>query len=320
MRFPTVAAAVAGAAAAAPAQTLEELRDQLRQDLRGSNYSAFLGTMAGLTGDGQMSLGTLDAEGSSDEWAFFALPWRRDLDVVDGWPRLRVEASIGWSKARIATADLWGGVLPGLETGARASYEVWAGDVGVGPVVELTRDFVFRPLLHVGAAYLENDAEYWGPGAPLTGALLDGIVFGWEQVDVSYGASLSLQYEGWRWAGAEWLPVLRYDVRTCEPVAVDDPSRDVSTTQQWLTAHFSGSGPLDRAAPEGWQWQVGVGYQCLLGGAHSVIGFEDFYEVGAGLSWPAPPFLPFAAAATIHGAVQIGDDVAGWSFGLGVDF
>jgi hypothetical protein len=58
----------------------------------------------------------------------------------------------------------------------------------------------------------------------------------------------------------------------------------------------------------------------LLGGAQSLIGFEDFFELGAGLRWPSPPLLSFLSAATVHGAVQFGDDVRGWSFGFGVEF
>lgn len=320
MRLLVGVAAVLGVGAAAAAQTLEELRDQLRRDLRNSNYSALLGTMAGLTGDGQMSLGTLRAEDADDEWSFFTLPWRRDFEVGDGWPRFRVEASIGWSKADLTTDDLWEGLLPGLETGARATYEVWAGDAGVGPVVPLPGEFTLQPLLHVGLAYLENDADYWGPGAAVSQVLLDGILFGWEQVEVSYGGSLALQYDGWRTGGTAWVPELRYDVRTCEPVESEDPSRDESTTQQWMSAHFGGSGPLDRSAPDGWQWSVGLGYQRLLSGAHSILGFDDFFELGAGLRWPVPEWVPLLSAATLHGAVQIGDDVRGWSLGFGVAF
>lgn len=320
MHCPRLWLVIVGFAGALPSQSFEAARDQLRGNLRSSSFSSLTATLADFAADGQLSLGTLHPDGAGADWSLFALPWRRDLPLADGLPALRVEASFGYSLARYRVDDLWGGQAPGLETGLRTRFESFAGDLGAGPVLELPQQFRLVPQVHVGAAQIENTAYYGGPGAPVTAPLLDGLLFNWDQTNLSYGASGALDYRGWHGEQGGWLPTLRYDVRNSEPVLVDDPALDVSTTEQWVTAQLVGTGLLDAASADGWQWQLDVGYRRLLGDSAEPLGFEDFFEFGAGLRWPAPLGLAALDALTLHGAVQVGEDVRGWSFGVGVNF
>ena len=309
-----------GLAAVLPGQSIEEVREQLRNSLRSSSFSALPATLADVAADGQLSLGTLRPDDSGADWTLFALPWRRDLVLGDELPPLRVEASVGYSLARFRFDDVWGGEQPGLETGLRTRFESFAADVGAGPVLALPAQFRLVPQVHVGAAHIENTAYYAGPGATLTGSLLDGLLFNWDQTNLSYGASGALEYRGWQGGRGGWLPTLRYDVRRSEPVVVDDPALDVSTTEQWATVRLVGTGLVDAAAPDGWLWQLDVGYRRLLGDSAEPLGFEDFVEFGAGLRWPAPFGFAVLDALSLHGAVQVGEDVRGWSFGVVVSF
>ncbi|MBM4063145.1 MAG: hypothetical protein FJ265_18920, partial [Planctomycetes bacterium] len=273
---------------AVPAQALEEMRDQLRQGLRSSGYGAFLGSMAGLAADGQLSLGTLDADRSGFEWTLFAMPWQRDFVASDGGPAWRIEATLGWSRAEFAAEDIWGGGQPGLETAVRAHYDTFAADLGAGPVLPLPWDLQFVPALHLGLAHLRSRADYRGPGAALSQALFDGILFGWDSTAGAAGGSFALQHRGLRAGTATWAPALRYDVRQVETLAADDPALDVSDTEQWLTVRLAGTGPIDRSSPDGFRWQLGCGYRRLLGRSVAAMEFTDFGEVGAGIVWPAP--------------------------------
>lgn len=320
MHCPRVWLVTFGLAAVLPGQTLEELRDELRDNLRSSSFSSLTATLADFAADGQLSLGTLHPDGSGADWTLFALPWRRDLLLGDELPPLRVEASLGYSLARFRYGDLWNGNLPGLETGLRTRFESVATDLGAGPVLALPQQFRLVPQVHVGAAHIENTAYYSGPGAPVTASVVDGLLFNWDQTNLTYGASGTLEYRGWHGDRGGWLPTLRYDVRRSVPVRVDDPALDVSTTEQWATARLVGTGLLDAAAPDGWLWQLDVGYRRLLGDSAEPLGFEDFFEFGAGLRWPAPLGLAALDALTLHGAVQVGEDVRGWSLGVAVSF
>ncbi|MBP8301357.1 MAG: hypothetical protein KA020_13405 [Planctomycetes bacterium] len=306
--------------ATALAQTVEQFRDDLRQRIRESHYPAFLGTFAGLASDGQMSLGTLEAEDGT-ELTMFALPWQHDYKASDSTPSLRLSASIGYSRARNRIDDLWDGALPGSETGLHSRYEAWAFDFGIGPIVPLPAAFTFVPEAHLGAAYIENTSYYTGPGAQLSSSLLDGLLFNWQQGSLSYGASFALEYNGWETPSVKWMPSLRYDVRQSEPVFVDDPGLNVESTQQWLTARLAGTGPIAATWPfPDANWRLSFGYRRLLGDSARPMGFEDFYELGAGLEWQMPDALPLLSTATLHGALQLGEDVTGWTVGVSVTF
>lgn len=303
-------------------QSLGQLRDEIRRLAEESRYAVTIATLGDIAVDGELSGGSLDIEGSPGvSLTFFSLPWRNELDAETSGVHLRLEGTLGYSTARIDIPDFWSGQLPGLQTRVTTNYRTFGCDGGAGPSIPLGAGLRLEPLGHAGLAYVENETRYTGPGAALTRALADGILFNWDGVYATYGGSIALRRAELPWGEVVMQPVVRYDLRVTEGIAVDDPALDGGDTTQWFTARF------DLRGPTGWRvldrdltWHADLGYRWWIGTAGDVFGFDNYFEVGGGLSWDAKDLLPGTSSLRIGGALLLAHDAWGWSLGASVDF
>jgi hypothetical protein len=316
---------LAATAAMAPClcgQTLAQLRDEVSEAASSGRYSLFVASIGSLVRDGEMSGGrfTVDSEPQL-RVTDVTLPYRRDFLREDDGPWLRVEASLGYATVDTRFADLWSGSFAGFETEVDTRYEAFVFDGGIGPTLPLGRGVTLSPLLHGGASWLRNEAEFRGPGAAFTQAITEGILFDWEGTYASIGGSLALRGDPIAWIGASWSPQLRYDVRRTEGIEVDDPALDADDTTQWMTARLDVTGPLDyEVAGASLSWLSGFGYRRWLGTSADQLQFDDIYEATVGVSAGGEDALPLVEAVRFSVSLLFGDDVQGWSVGFGVTF
>ncbi len=306
----------------ASAQTLEELRDAVRDVARSTRYPLFVAALLGLTDEAELSGGNFRIDGEpSTDLSLLNLPMRSKLELGESLPDLLVEGTVGYATARVDIGDVWSGSLPGLETRVVADYEAYGGFAGVGPLLPIGSRWDFAALAIGGVAYVDSDARYEGPGAPLSSVLLDGILFNWDATYAIYGGSLLLRNDGWQWGSVAVVPHLRYDLRRMDPIEVDDVSQDTESTVQWLVGRLGFEGPTGWTfRGRGVDWIGDVGVKVFDDDTADVLGFGEYLEVGAGLQWAGDELPSGVSKLKLTGAVFVGDDITGWTLGVSVDF
>jgi hypothetical protein len=306
----------------AQSTTLEELRDELRDSARHSRYTAFVATVADLAVDGQLSGGKLRVDNEPDyKITTLSLPWRGDFLRSDAGHALHVEATLGYARATVDTDDLSGAGVPEFQTSISSTYETVGLDVGVGPSIRLPDGGQLEAMWHSSLVYARNETHFAGYDAALLDPLTRGILFNWDGIYSTYGGSLALRSKPSMFDDLRVRPLLRYDVRVTEGLAVDDPALDASDTIHWATIRVDVEGALPievNDKPIG--WQTDVGYRYLFGDSNETLGFRDYWEVGFGLNMNIDPQLPLLDKLNFAGAIQFGDNVFGWSIGLTVSF
>lgn len=136
-----------------------------------------------------------------------------------------------------------------------------------------------------------------------------------------YGGAVRLAYDAPISEPLRSESSARYDLRRLEGIESSDPIQDVSETIPRASARF------DLIGPTGWtigghslDWRGTIGYAHLLGDTEDLLGFSQFVEVGLGVETPLPDEVPLASGASVRGTVLFGDDVFGWSIGIGISF
>ena len=72
------------------------------------------------------------------------------------------------------------------------------------------------------------------------------------------------------------------------------------------------------AALRALDWNAHVAWSRFLGENDDALGFRDYFEIGAGVAMPVT--VGGTTLLTLSGAVMIGEDVSGWSFGGSLAF
>lgn len=315
---------VLAAAAFAPlsaAQTVDELRQQLRDDIGVRRQTAFVAGFVDLSESPQLSAASLRVPGEPDvDIETYKAPWR-DLVSVFGIGNLRVEAGLGYFLARARLEDLFEGALPGAETALATRWEGVSGYFGIGPRVPIGADLYLTPLVDVSLSYLENHARYGGPGAPVSAALLDGIVFNWHATTLAAGGALLLEHEVRLAEETTLTSLARYDVRWFDTVHATDAAQTSGAELQRMTLRTDLGAPVGLELLDGpLRWNTHFAYTRFLGSDDDGIGFADYFELGAGLASPIPLPGGRSTALQLAGAVMYGEDVRGWTLGLSLAF
>lgn len=315
----SAAAALAALAAGAHAQTLDDLRDQLRDDLRSVHFAKSFSTLITLSDELELSGAHYTIDNDSDtELTSLSIPYRRTLRP---WGEdshgLYVEAAIGYARASEDTDDIYGGDLPGFETRVEADWTTFGGLAGVGIEFEPKPGLKLTPILNIGLAKLENDSDYSGPGAAITELLADGIAFNWEALVASLGVAGRAQWDH-NLSEKHTLTLLgRYDARWSETIQDDDPAQDFSATSQLVTLRADVTGPTGLTVHGGpLTWRATVGYRHFLEG--DLFGADNYVQIGGGIELSETP--PIGKTLSLTAGYIIGPDIEGYSLGLGLSF
>ncbi|MEZ6037477.1 MAG: hypothetical protein R3F29_08355 [Planctomycetota bacterium] len=303
------------------AQSLDEVRTQLRERVRAVRYGSFLASVAGLSEESALSGGAFHEDGgsgSSPGTAFevLALPLATTFGLGDDPEGLRVRAEVvlGYATARLDFGDVWTGGAPGSETRAISTYETYGGVGGVGLDVPLAGLRV-TPMFELGLSHVRNDTSYSGPGATVTGALLDGILFNLDATYLVYGGALLVEVPELRWGCVRCTPLVRYDYRRFDEVS-GGAGLGGAGDQQWAAAWLRLEGPTGWSLLERDVWWTGLcGYKRFLGQGGGPLGFLGYAELGAGLEWDCVDQLPLLSRLGLQATMLVGDDVFGWTVG-----
>lgn len=310
------------AAGVLPAQTLDDLRAQVRDSVGIARQAAFLAGVIDLAESPQLAAGSLTITPGTDlDVDTWKLPWMDRFAIAGTSTEVRVEAGLGYVVGRSSLADLWSGTLQGGETEVHTRWEGLSGYLGAGPAFALAPDLRLSPIVDVSLSYLENRTRYGGPGADFTAALFDGILFNWHATSYAVGAAAVLEHEVHLAADTSLSSLVRYDVRWFDGIRSTDPAQDVEDDLQRITLRTEFAAPTGLRLFDGpLRWNSHVGYARFLGLPTSVLGFLDYFEIGAGLETVVPVGGTPFRTMRLSGALLVGEDVHGWSLGMSVAF
>lgn len=309
-------------AAALPAQTLGDLRDALRDGMRSARMTALLSGFVDMSETDELSSASIRIHDSPAlDLSTYKLPYQRDYALGEGLPELHLAAGLGGFVGRTQFDDLWNGGLPGLETRVRSRWRGLSGHLGAGPRFDLGSGLHATVMADSSLSYLENSALYEGPGAGITSQLMDGILFNWHTTTFAYGGALRVEHDAALTGRTGLHSLLRYDLRRFEGVHSTDPAQDAHDTIQRLVARTGIDGPSGmQLFARDLDWNAHVAYTRYLGRNDDILGFVDYFELGAGLKAPLRiGFVPFSVM-TISAAWLVGEDLRGWTIGVGVEF
>jgi hypothetical protein len=313
----TIATTLPAQGGAPPAPDIGSLRTSLRESLRDSQT---------LRATSQLVVAAEDYEVSGARYRFadedvdlevLSLPFSGTVETGGpaGLPDLYYEAVFGYANAH-ERAD--SSVLGVSVTGDTNSI---GGLLGLGPRFTLTESLLVALVGNVGISRLENDTRYSGPNADVVRSLADGIAFNWEAWTLNYGAAAradwreNLDAEGRYVATA----VARYDLRWTDTIEVDDPAQEFSAKVQLLTLQGEFTGPTGIAIRErDLTWRATAGYRNFLEG--DLFGVTDFYVVGGALELDVSDQIGGNGKLSLGATGIFGEDLAGWTVGLGLRF
>lgn len=99
-------------------------------------------------------------------------------------------------------------------------------------------------------------------------------------------------------------PVLRYDVRRVDPLETDDAAQDEAATVQWAIARLGFDGPTAFSLGAGAvDWVADLAYKRFVDNSGRLLGFDDYFEFGAGLHWRCDRDLPLAEPPRTRGRI-----------------
>lgn len=321
---PRLVAAVASLFVAAQgfAQDLTDVRQQLRDDLSSTNFAQSLLGLVMLSDELELGGATYEVDDDdSTDLTTYSLPFHTTVDLWgETRPRLHVEGTIGWAEARQGRADVYGGQVQGLETAVDTKWTTYGALLGLGLQFQPRPDLTVTPILDFGLSRLENTARFAGPGAGVTAALTDGIAFNWDAMTMTYGGAV---HAGWQRPLTERYRLEasgRYDLRWNDAFATDDPAQDFTARTQMLTLRGDLFGPagfdlFDQAV----EWQLTSAYRAFLEG--DLFGVDGYVQLGASLLiHTGDKGLPGTGGFALGGALMLGENFEGWSFGCRVLF
>jgi len=300
------------------AQTIADLRDEISRNLTEQKTAKSTTGLVTITSNFELSGAhfNIDDE-SSSKLTTLTLPYQDLFGTGDGSVGLYVEGLLGYATTTQTTADLYEGAFPGNATSVKSRFDVLSGLLGAGPAFELSPGLTIAPIVNVGIAYLSNDTDYGGPGAALTAAIADGIAFNFESWIATLGVAGRAQWIVPLRGDLEFTAVLRYDIRWSETFDTDDPAQDFSARTQFLTLRS------DLTGPTGWQmlgnsvrWRATASYIGIVEG--EFFQSTGYASLGGGIE--LADNLPLGSTLSITGAVIVGDNITGWSLGLGLSF
>ena len=305
------------AAAGASAQSIDDLRDSLRNSVEDTHFAKGLVGLVLASDEIELSGGTLFLDDDTDtEIDTVSLPFQRTVSVYKSGPRLYFEGAVGYSNAEQRAEDVYGGALPAAATRVTTNWITYGGLAGAGIEFDLAEGLTLAPIVNLGLARIENETDYSGPGAALTAAVADGIVFNWDALALSAGAAVRAEWDHTIREGYELSIIGRYDVRWTETVDADDEAQEFSTRSQVFTLRSDVTGPTGlRLFERDLGWRATAGYRHFVEG--DLFEIKDYASLGGALELPN---TALGGTLSLGAAVIVGEDVVGYSLGVGMTF
>lgn len=298
-------------------QGLGPIREELSRSLADNHFAAAFAGLVLLSDELELSTARFDVDNDFDtEFMTLALPFHHTLHPWgEEAPGLYVEGVLGYARAKEGTDDVYSGALPGSETKVDAKWTTYGGLVGLGPEFAPCPELTVAAILNVGLARIESDADYSGPGAAFTAALLDGIAFNWDGLVLSGGGATRLDWTRPIGASRQLELIGRYDLRWAKTVDTDDAAQRFSNRIQLVTLRGDVTGATGLhpfGLPLG--WRTIAGYRYFAEG--SLFDARHLVELGGSLELGMGEQMKLVQRLSLNVGVFLGEDLRGLSLGI----
>jgi hypothetical protein len=302
-------------------QTIDDIRQGLRDSLRDSQFASSFAGMVYVSDEFELSGAHYKFDDADNtRLSSLALPFRRTFHP---WGTnatgLYLEGVVGYAQAKESADDIYGGLIPSLQTSVDTDWTTYGGLIGLGPDFRLAEGLTLALIANGGLARIVSEADYGGPGAAVSAQLLDGLAFNWSGYTVSAGGAGRLDWIRPLGKGYVFEAAARYDYRWTETFAADDEAQEFSSQLQLLTLRSDVVGPtglhlFDRSL----DWRAFAGYRYFIEG--TLFGTRNLGLLGVALELDTHELLPLGPRVSLSGWVIIGGDVTGYTVGLGFSF
>jgi hypothetical protein len=211
-------------------------------------------------------------------------------------------------------------IVPGLEAGNIASkWSAYSLTGGLLAKIRFGEGFTLVPALDVGAARLDNHADYTG-GATFLQPVLDGLLLNWQSSAWLVTPNLGLE---WTHANADRTYSVRGHVAWSwiSSFAETDPVLKFNETAGVYSIR------AERVAPTGKNifdrslgWVLFGGYAGFFGPNRNALGFTSVTEVGIGLEAPLSTSADKPERLRVGASYLFGPNVTGWTISAGMKF
>jgi len=194
------------------------------------------------------------------------------------------------------------------------------GTLGVGWDFQIAKELVLRPIANFSIGQVLSDVTIAGAVIEnITGAEIEFLKRGRLNA-VGYGGSLMLDYEHYRdpydidveaRLTNIWLESFG---GTSEAVQGNALAQSLSLWARWRAP--TGLRALDRP----FRYVLEYAYSYYFGPDGDMMGFNSLHSLGAGLEVDIGEWDTYASRVRLIGRFRFGEDVRGWSVGLGISF
>lgn len=304
------------------AQTIDDVRAEVRDAIREGEYIKRVVALVDFSTEPTLSGAHYEIEGEPTTIDTLKLPWRTDLLQPGDDFGVRLEAGAGWLRLDDGSAELFDATVPDLATNVHSRLDAFSGTLVAGPITKLSEELHLVTVGRIAYAYLESDASYSGPGAPVSRAIFDRLLFNWSVHTFSYGFGVELNHVT---PVAEEITLearLRFDATWTETIKETDAAQKAQVDTQ------RGAIRADLVGPTGWSafdapldYRVHAGYAMFDEDTGQALGFQDVFEVGTGLearaaSWGLEPL----SRVSLGVSLLLGESVWGYTVGGSVSF
>lgn len=304
----------------AGAQTLNDLRNRISEDLGRTHFAKSFTGLITASNEIELSGARYEIDNATNtELTVFSLPFQTVVPLEDNQHRIGIhlEGALGYARANDTIADIFQGAFPAAATSVDADWTTFSGLIGCGLEFEVVDGLRLTPIVNLGLAHIDSDADFGGPGSALTAALTNGIAYNWDAWVVSYGVAGRADYTTALTDKLDLELIARYDIRWSETLETDDSAQDFATTSQMLTLRADLTGPTGlKVYNRDIDWRATVGYRNFIEG--DLYGVQHIVQVGGALE--ISDDLPLGSTLSLAGAVFVGDDLTGWSLALSIGF
>ncbi len=320
-RFLLLAGLLGGFAAPALAQTvgINEARRVLEATVRSDNGISSLLAFVNFTALPDITSGNLVVEAGIREadadLASVQLGGGTTLDL-DGF-QLYLEGNFG--AARLSADFLVDDPVIG-PTELHPEWTIYVASGGIGVDFAVTEHWVARPLLVAGLGQVSNSTDFYGPGSDELRAALDGLVTNWETGVGFYGLAAMAEYEN---RNDRYELNATFRLTHAEVMTLNTPSPEfdarIGTDTASLFARLGQPTPW-RLFSRPLRWLLQGGGSMFLGDQRDALGFSWLGSLGVGLELDLAGKNDLVSRARVTLSGVVGDNVSGFSVGLGISF
>ena len=195
------------------------------------------------------------------------------------------------------------------------------GTAGIGWDFRLARELVLRPIANFSIGHMETDLS---AAARLLEGQTDKEIRFLENGSlnaIGYGGSLMLDYERYRHTYEIDVELRFTNIYlqsiggTSEGVQGSAWSQNLNLWSRWR-APIKGLWALHRPV----RYVLEFTYSHYFGNQDDILGFNNLFSVGGGLELDTGHYLYLTQRVRLIGRFRFGQNVSGWSLGIGISF